>query len=188
MTTRFAFLLPAFALLLVAGWPGRLRGAETEATIITSKSLEMRSTDAETTSVFDGAVSVTATGMRLTCDHLEVVSARLGEKADTVGKQDRFTSLIAVGHVRLVQGDREAVCARAEVRPREDSITLTGNPVVTDRGNGTMATGDPLIMMRKERRVRGTNVRITAPPLKDLGYDQKSPPPLPDTPATSAPK
>ena len=90
--------------------------------------------------------------------------------------------------MRLVQGDREAVCARAEVRPREDSITLTGNPVVTDRGNGTMATGDPLIMMRKERRVRGTNVRITAPPLKDLGYDQKSPPPLPDTPATSAPK
>ncbi|MSU65085.1 MAG: hypothetical protein EXS38_03040 [Opitutus sp.] len=176
------------ALLLGAGLAGRLWAAETEATVITSRSLEMHSSDTETTSIFDGQVQVTATGLRLTCDHLEVVSARLGEKDDTVGKQDRFTSLVAVGHVRLVQGDREAVCERAEVRPREDSITLTGNPAVTDRGNGTMATGDPLIMMRRERRVRGTNVKITAPPLKDLGYDQKLPPPLPDGSATAKPK
>ena len=56
-----------------------------------------------------------------------MISARVGEKDDTVGKQDRFKSLIAVGNVHIVQGEREATCARAEVRPREDRITLTGN-------------------------------------------------------------
>lgn len=149
-------------------------------TVITSTSFDMRSTDTETTSVFDGNVVVTATGLKLTCDHLEVVSVRIGDKEDTIGKQDRFKSLIAVGNVRIQQGEREATCGRAEVKPREDRITLTQNPVVTDRGNGTVATGDPLILLRNERRVRGTNVKITAPSLKDLGFDPKQAPPASD--------
>lgn len=162
--------------------------ADNEPTVITSDSFDMKSSDTETTSIFDGRVTVTGTGLRLTCDHLEVISARVGEKDDTVGKQDRFKSLIAVGNVHIVQGEREASCARAEVRPREDRITLTGNPVVTDRGNGTTATGDPLILLRRERQVTGKNVKITAPPIRDLGFDPKSPPPSVTLPGAPAPK
>jgi len=148
-----------------------------EPTVITSDTFEMVSSGKETVSVFDGSVVVTATGLRLTCDHLEVVSTRIGDDNDTVGKQDRFKSLLAVGRVRIRQGEREAACDRAEVLPREDRITLTGHPVVTDHGNGTVATGDPLVLLRAERRVTGRDVRITAPSLKDLGFDPQQPPP-----------
>lgn len=184
---------PTFLRLLASFWATLLLAifavaAENEPTVITSDSFDMSSTDTETTSIFDGRVTVTGTGLRLTCDHLEVISARVGEKDDTVGKQDRFKSLIAVGRVHIVQGEREATCARAEVRPREDRITLTGNPVVTDRGNGTTATGDPLVLLRKERQVTGKNVKITAPPIRDLGFDPKSPPPSVTVPGAPAPK
>ena len=160
---------------------------DSQPTVITSDEFEMQSTDTETISIFNGRVVVSATGMRLTCDHLEVVSTRIGDKEDTIGKQDRFKSLLATGNVRIQQGDREATCGRAEVKPREDMITLTQNPVVTDRGNGTVATGDPLILLRNERRVRGTNVTITAPSLKDLGFDPKEKPPAPDEPPAPPP-
>jgi lipopolysaccharide export system protein LptA len=148
----------------------------------------MRGSDTDTLSVFDGKVVVTATGMRLTCDHLEVVSARIGDKDDAVGQQDRFKSLLAVGNVRIIQGEREATCGRAEVLPRENKITLMETPVVTDHGNGTVATGDTIEMHRRERQVRGKNVKITAPPLRDLGFDKKQPPPAGDAPKQQAPK
>jgi lipopolysaccharide export system protein LptA len=180
---RPALLLGAAVIALSAP-----AGEAPQPTVITSDTLDMRGGDADTISIFDGHVVVVATGLRLSCDHLEVVSARIGDKDDTVGQQDRFKSLIAVGNVRIIQGDREATCGRAEVRPREDMITLTNNPVVTDHGNGTVATGDPLVMMRRERHVRGKNVKITAPAIRDLGFDPKQAPPAPDAPKKSAPQ
>jgi lipopolysaccharide export system protein LptA len=159
-----------------------------EPTVITSESFDMRGTDAETVSVFDGRVVVTATGMRLECDHLEVISNRIGDKADTVGTQDRFKSLIATGNVRIVQGEREAKCGRAEVLPREDRITLTENPVVIDHGHKTTVTGDELWMLRNDRQVHGKNIKVTAPPLRDLGFDPKQTPPAPDASKKQAPK
>jgi len=170
------------ALLAVAA----IRAAEVEPTVITSERFEMRSTDTETITIFDGRVLIVGTGLRLSCDHLEVVSTRIGEKEDTVGEQDRFKSLIAVGNVHIVQGEREATCARAEVRPREDQITLTGNPVVTDHGNGTTATGDPLVLLRRERQVIGRNVTIIALPIRDLGFDPKQPPSVVNSPQKQA--
>jgi len=55
------------------------------------------------------------------------VAAQRG-KQDTLGKQERFKSLVATGKVRIVQGEREATCEHAEVLPGEDRITLTGGP------------------------------------------------------------
>jgi hypothetical protein len=78
-----------------------------------------------------------------------------------------------------VQGDREAVCGAAEVLPQENKITLTDHPVVTDHGNGTVFAGEPLILYRNQRRVTGEHVHITAPPIRDLGFDKNEPPPKP---------
>jgi len=172
----------ALACLLLASTGASLRAAEAPLppeTVIESQSLDMRSTDTETISVFTGNVTVTGNEIRITCDRLDVVSLRKGDRQDTVGKQDRFKSLIATGKVRIVQGDREATCERAEVLPGADTITLTGRPMVVDRGNNSTATGEPLILHRGQRRVDGTNVRITLPPLKDLGFDKHQPPPAP---------
>ena len=177
MIRRLSLSLPC---LLVASWLSAAAAEETAPdTVIQSRSCEIMSTDTQTLSVFTGNVIVTGNNIRLTCDRLDVVSLRSGGKQDTLGKQERFKSLVATGKVRIVQGEREANCEHAEVLPGEDRITLTGGPVVIDHGNNSMATGEPLVLYRRERRITGTNVRIVLPPLKDLGFDQHQPPPVP---------
>jgi lipopolysaccharide export system protein LptA len=168
--------------------PSAGRAAEPPNTVIVSQALDMHSTDTETISVFTGNVVVTGNDLRITCDRLDVVSTRMGDKTDTVGRQENFKSLVATGHVHIVQQDREASCGRAEVLPREDKVTLTENPVVIDHGNNTVATGEPIMLLRGQRRVLGTNVQITLPPIKDLGFDKNAPPPAPETPVTAPTK
>jgi lipopolysaccharide export system protein LptA len=166
--------LPRLALLLAAlTGPLLAQNAETQPTVIESEKLDMKSTDTETTSIFEGKVVVTGTNLKLTCDRLEVVALR--SKADvsaTIGKVERFKSLVATGDVHIVQGDREAACGKAVVLPGDNKITLSDRPVVSDRGVGWTWTGDELLLLRGERQVRGTNVRIVGPPVKDLGFDK----------------
>ena len=167
--------------MLVALWLPARAADEPAApdTVIESQSCEITSSDAQTLSVFSGNVTVTGNNIRITCDRLDVVSLRSGRTDDTIAKQNRFKSLIATGSVKIVQGDREATCDRAEVLPGEDRITLTGHVTVIDHGNNTIATGEPLILYRGKRRVDGTNVRIVFPPVKDLGFDKSQSPPAP---------
>jgi lipopolysaccharide export system protein LptA len=176
MIRRLCFVLPC--LLVVLQPPAMAAEAPAPDTVIVSQSCEITSTDTQTISVFTGNVIVTGNGIRLTCDRLDVVSLRSGGKQETLGKQDRFKSLVASGNVRILQGEREATCGHAEVLPGEDRITLTGRPTVIDHGNNSTATGEPLILYRGERRITGSNVRITLPPLKDLGFDRRQPPPV----------
>ncbi|MDD2762385.1 MAG: LptA/OstA family protein [Opitutaceae bacterium] len=165
-------------LLIAALWlPVRAGEEAAPATVIEAAACDIQSTDTQTVSVFTGNVTVTGNNIRITCDRLDVVSLRSGDRQDTVGRQDRFKSLIATGKVRIVQGDREATCERAEVLPGEDRITLSGRPMVVDQGNNSTATGEPLILYRGDRRVHGSNVRLTLPPLKNLGFDKNQPPP-----------
>ncbi|MBA3848947.1 MAG: hypothetical protein C0502_03000 [Opitutus sp.] len=163
---RLALLLAALAGAASA------QNAPEQPTVIESQHLDMRSTETETTSLFTGSVVVTGTNLRLTCDRLEVVALRQKDASATIGKFERFRSLVAEGSVRIVQGDREAACGRAVVLPGDDKITLSDRPVVTDKGVGWTWTGDELLLLRGERQVRGTNVRIVGPPVKDLGFDK----------------
>jgi lipopolysaccharide export system protein LptA len=177
MIRRLCLVLPC---LLSALWlPALVAEEPLPDTVIVSQSCEIASTDTQTLSVFTGNVVVTGNNIRITCDRLDVVSLRSGTKHDTLGKQERFKSLVATGSVRIVQGDREAACDHAEVLPGEDRITLTGHPIVTDHANNTTATGEPLILYRGERRITGRNIRIVLPPLRDLGFDKHLPPPVP---------
>jgi lipopolysaccharide export system protein LptA len=169
------------SLLAVALWLP-VRSAEPPNTVIEAQSCEITSSDTETLSVFTGNVTVTGNEIRLTCDRLDVVSLRGGDRQATIGKQEQFKSLVASGKVRMVQGEREATCERAEVLPGEDRITLTGRPMVIDHGNNSTATGEPLVLYRKQRRVDGTNVRIVLPPIKDMSYDKNQAPPAPTNP------
>jgi len=153
-------------------------------TVVTSDLFQSQSTLNETTTYFTGHVVATGNDIRLTCDKLKVISNRVGDKTDTVGAQDRFKYLLATGHVYIVSAEREAACGRAEVLPNEEKITLTENPVVTDRANGSVATGDELVMLKREEKVTGTNVRMVMPPIKDIGFhtpegapDGAAPPP-----------
>jgi len=144
-------------------------------TVITSKTLEMWSTDTDTRSIFDRDVVVTGNGMRMTCDHLDVTATRLGDKDATLGALDKFKTLVATGHVHIVQGDRDVTCGRAEVFPRENRIVLTEQPVVIDHSGPYVAKGTKIILLRGERRLFGDNVEITGPAIKDLGFDKDKP-------------
>jgi len=143
---------------------------------------ETISTDTETIATFRDKVVVTGTGLKLYCDFLKVIAIRKGDTDSTLGGYGNFKSLVATGNVRIVQGDREATCGRAEVFPGEDRIVLSETPVVRSLDNEYVATGPRLVLYRGERRavIEGQpdeRARITLPPLKDLGFEEEPAPP-----------
>jgi lipopolysaccharide export system protein LptA len=156
-------------------------------TDITSTSMDLWGTDTQTEGVFTGNVVVTGTNMKLTCDRLQIIASRIGDKTVTIGKLDKFKYLLATGNVHMVQGDREAFCGRAELYPREDRIVLTEKPVAIDHGSDATYTGDELDLYRGERRVKGKNVKLTFPPIKDLGFDKNKPAPTSEGTAPTRP-
>ena len=155
--------------------PTASANAPAQPTVIESRSLEMRSTDKETIAIFDQNVVVTGTNLRLTCDHLEVVASRIGNTTDTVAKLDQFKSLVATGRVRIIQGDREVTCGRAEVLPLEEKIILTESPVVIDHSGPYTERGTRIILLRGQRRVVVENSVFQGPAIIDLGFDRKEP-------------
>jgi hypothetical protein len=181
--------------LTVLGSPGRAAEPALEDTVITSDNFDLRSTDKETLTILWGQVVITATNLRVTCDRAELVSVRGGDPTQLVAKQNRFKSMLLTGHVTILQRDsnREATCGRAEILPTEDKITLTDHPKIVDRDKDGKPeftyTGDPLVLLRGERRVTGTKVEIIGPQLKDLGFDKNKPGPVAaPAPAAEPPK
>jgi lipopolysaccharide export system protein LptA len=160
-------------------------------TIITSQKANIWSNEAGTEShgIFTGNVVITGTNLRITCDRLDVTAegqnspapdGTTAVKSGTADNVEKFKIIIAQGRVQIIQGDREANCERAEVLPREGKIVLSGKPVVVDHGNKSVITGEPLVLLKNERRVHGDNVQITFPEIPDLGFDKNAPAPKPD--------
>lgn len=149
-------------------------------TVIESGAAEMISSEKESTFTFSKGVTVTGTNLKLTCDDLVAVALRSGDAKATIGKQEQFKSLVATGHVRIVQNDREATCDRAEIFPGDNKVIMTGNPKVRSLDGQYQASGYAMELLRGERRARiiagpGERPRITLPELKDLGYDKEKP-------------
>jgi lipopolysaccharide export system protein LptA len=161
-------------------------------TVIEALSAEIWTNEAgtETYAIFKGNVVVTGTNLRMTCDRIEATSVGKNDpassvKGTTAQDVEKFKTLLATGKVHIVQGDREANCERAELLPREGKIVLTGTPVVIDRGAQVVFTGEPMTLLKNERRVLGENVKFTFPPIPDLGFSKNAP--APTKPADAAP-
>jgi len=153
-------------------------------TVITSTKMEMWSTDTETRSIFEQNVVVTGSNLRITCDKLDVTATRLDSpdnKESTLGALEKFKTLVATGNVRIVQGDREVTCGRAEVFPAENRVVLTDKPVVIDNSGPYVATGTRIVLLKGERRLFGDNIRLQGPAIRDLGFEKNKPmqPPAP---------
>jgi len=187
---RFAALAPLSICLAAEPTPAGkkpLPEAPTpQPTVIESTSLEMHSTDTETIAIFDRNVMVTGTNLKITCDHLEVVATRVGNSTETVAKLDQFKSLVATGRVRIIQGDREVTCGRAEVLPLEEKIVLTESPVVIDHSGPYTERGTRITLLRGQRKVLVENSVFQGPAILDLGFDKKeaakAPAPTPANP------
>ena len=146
------------------------RAAEPEVpTELRSNQLVMSSTDEETTALATGNVILTRTNLRITCDSLTLIAARLGDKDAAIPDVEKIKYILATGNVRIVQGDRESTSQRAEVFPREDKVVLTEDPVIIDKSNGFVAAGEKITLFRGKREIFVENPRFTAPPIGDIG-------------------
>lgn len=185
-------LLFALCTLLVCS-AARAAAPMTDTVVDCAGLFETVSTDTEITSTFRDKVVVTGNNLKLTCDFLTVIAIRKsGDPTAALGKYGYFKSLVATGHVRIVQGDREATCGRAEIFPGEDKIILSEKvgdalPRVRSLDDQYAAEGPRVILYRGQRRAviegegdNGPGTRITLPALKDLGYDKAVPPPATD--------
>jgi len=155
---------------------------------------ETISTDKEIISTFRDQVVVTGNNLKLTCDYLVVIAIRkTGDTTAALGKYGYFKSLVATGNVRIMQGDREATCGRAEIFPGEDKIILSekvGDALPRVRDNESTAEGPRLTLYRGQRKAMiegdaatNTGIRIKLPAIKDLGFDKNAPEVAPKPPA-----
>jgi lipopolysaccharide export system protein LptA len=158
------------ALLLLIG--GSRLGAA-QPTELVADSLEMVSTEEESRAICVGNVILTGTNLRISCDRLEIIASRIGDLDGAIPTLEKFRYLLATGNVRLVQGDREVTCGRAEVLPREEKVILTEDPVLIDHGSEIVQRGSRMTLWRGENRVQVENVVLTGPPIKDLGPDAR---------------
>ena len=195
-------LASAFLLGLAAAVAALAVDAPPQKTVLTADHSEFVTDKAETHFTFYGTpqkrVTLTGTNLEIVCDYLEIIAVSAGAKSNpgsTVPTLDKFKYLLATGNVRIVQGDREATCGRAEVFPRDDKIELTDKPVIIDHSadvttggvvdhtTDKKSTGSKITMLRGEQRVLIENTRFEGPELKDLG--PKATPPA-GTPAPAA--
>jgi len=187
---RFPPLLAAAVLLVgVRAAAADAPAGAPDTTIDCDGQAEMSSTDTESTTVFNDNVVVLGNGIHMTCDHLKVISTRIGDKTATLGKYGKFKYMLATGRVRIVQGDRIATCGRAEVFPGEDRIVLTENPVVELVTEHDVVSGPRMVLYRGQRRaiIEGSptnRVHISMPAIKDLGFPSSAAP----SPTPTAPK
>ena len=168
----------------------RAQSVEPRNTVITSDGPAVMVTNdkqTETTITFKDHVVAVGTNMKLTCDFLEVVVNRSGDPTATIGKLNKFRSMLATGNVFFVLGDREAACGRAQILPGEEKVVLSENPVVVDHDQNTRFAGETITLYSGQRRVEVDKPILTAPPVKDLGVDKETKPATPALPAAIAP-
>jgi lipopolysaccharide export system protein LptA len=186
---RTSWMYAGLAIAAVLVLP--LRAADEQPTVIESDSGEVVSTDVDSTFTFRNNVVVTGTNIKISCDLLVVVANRTGDIKATIGKQDKLRSLVATGHVRILQNDREATCDEARVMPGDDKAILSGHVLVRALDDTFRQTGERAELYRGERKavIFGTpehRPSTTLPPIKDLGFpsgldkasgDKNTPPP-----------
>ncbi|HKB90532.1 MAG TPA: LptA/OstA family protein [Opitutaceae bacterium] len=168
-----------------------LNGADVTNTTIMSKgsSTIVSASKDETTITFEDEVVVTGTNLILTCDKLEAVVFRKGSASALLTESNKFKTLIATGHVHIVQGVREANCGQAQVLPLEDKIVLTEDPVVRDSALDVTWEAFRITILRGQQKViaepwADKRLKVTGPGIKDLGFDPKKDAP----PAAPGPK
>lgn len=131
---------------------------------------------------FSDAVRLTATNMVVECDSLEVFATREAEEQSNIGKFSAIKEIVATGNVRITQEERTATCQKAIVKPNEERIILTGNPVVVQPG-GRIVTYNPedeIVLDRGKGRIsivaKGPRrLRLTSSAISDLGFESEQP-------------
>ncbi len=142
-------------------------------TIINSDQITLESSDFLSQFTFTGNVEIHGNNLYVSCEKMYVISRRSGDKEATVGEIGNINSVIALGNVRIEQGDRVAMAGRAEILPREDKVILEDSPTVID--GGSTVRGHRMILLKGERKAivegaEGERPTVTLPMIEDLGF------------------
>ncbi|MCC5789508.1 MAG: hypothetical protein JJT75_07730 [Opitutales bacterium] len=121
---------------------------ETANTVILSDVLEIFTEEDPIRFLFQKNVRVEAEEFTLTCDYLEI----LREVDNPEDDLSAIRQITARGNLLLTQEDRILTAESGVIDPREETITLTGDPVLQDsRGS---VRGDRIILYQKDGRAR----------------------------------
>ncbi len=169
-------------------------------TTISSDQLELTSGESLNRFVFEGDVTIRGTELFASCNQMIVTTTRNPPSEGKTSSNDdpsatsgfgefgAITSIVAIGNVRIQQGDREATAGRATILPIEGKVILEDSPVIRDpRG---VLTGYRMILIEGERSVRiesgpdGDRTRAILPDIRDLQLDRPQVEQTPDSATT----
>ena len=174
---RVRVLLPELPNLGYDNFEGEAKAEESpiiagEATLIESKTLEMREKDWGQLYTFRDSVKVTGTNLLATCGEMEVRAARKGKpenaEASLVGAM-QIEQIFARDSVQIEQEGRVTRSETALIDPLASRLVLEGDAQVDDeRGQ---VRGERLVLNQGERRAiveggpGGKRARVTLPEL-----------------------
>ena len=98
------------------------------------------------------------------------------KKVDTAKMSNDISKILAIGNVRIEQGERQATGERAEYFEDQKKIVLTGNPVAWEKGNKVTGTEMIFFIDRDESIIKGNKerrVNVTIFPDKKEGEPKK---------------
>ena len=147
-------------------------------TEIEAESLRAEITEEKGYLIGVGSVRMVATNLEITCNQIEVFTkVKDKDGNDTIGDISSINKIIATGNVRIVQDQRSATAGLAEVYPNDNFILLDEDPILYQGDITIDGTGAQLKIYRGNGRVEwvgdpNNKIRISAPPLKDLGFEE----------------
>tara|TARA_B100000212_G_scaffold274629_1_gene214144 strand:+ start:9451 stop:10179 length:729 start_codon:yes stop_codon:yes gene_type:complete len=147
-------------------------------TEIEAESLRAEITEEKGYLIGVGGVRMVATNLEITCNQIEVFTdVKDKDGNDTIGDISSINKIIAIGNVRIVQDQRSATAGLAEVYPNDDFILLDEDPILYQGDITIDGTGAQLKIYRGNGRVEwvgdpNNKIRISAPPLQDLGFEE----------------
>lgn len=103
------------------------------------------------TFIFEDNVHVRHCQMTMTCDHLQVAQDANGQ---------RIERIIAMGNVRVQQGERHIRAERAEYIDAEQKLILTGNPRAWEAQEQNELTGEEIVVFLREEKLLVKRARV----------------------------
>ena len=151
----------------------------TEDTIVLADSITMRELPTENFFYFTGSVEVMSGAVHLNADRMTIKSNKVGQSGATATDAEavaipvgEVSSLLAEGNVRIEQSGQVATGDQVTFYPAEERAVLVGSPRIT---NGeAVVIGKQMDLKPGAAWVTGDlerRVKVTLPPMADLGYD-----------------
>ena len=167
--------LLSLSIFLSCGLAWATKDQVAEPIVITSQNLSVHNQDSQ--AIFEGQVVLVQGTFRLTADRMVVFfedQTISSDPAVPAVAGQKISTIKAVGHVKIVDGDQSATGRKAVFYGKEGKVVLTGEPEIWQEGY--RVTGRKVTLFLKEDRSvveGGSQVVITDSDSLSLGTSQE---------------